>query len=328
MIKPLLSKLNFAFGRNPKIEKNNNWRNYIPDPYKTVLLISADFELAWAWQYAKEFKEPLQEAKKMALRERGNIPAILELCDKFKIPVTWATVGHLFLESCQCVNGMSHSGIPHVPNFENDFWKFTGKDWFGNDPGSNYKVAPEWYSPDLIRMILGAKVKHEIGCHTFSHIDCREEICSPDLIRSELRECKKLALELGISLKSFVHPGDTIGNLDVLSEEGFTNFRTNYRNVLGYPKRHKNGLLEFEQTAEFVYRKDWSVVYHISRYIKIIKRAIKNNTLCILWFHPSFDQILIHKILPEVFRFISENNDDIAVLTHDKYVEWLNLNQV
>jgi predicted deacetylase len=172
-------------------------------------------------------------------------------------------------------------------------------------------------------MIIDSKVKHEIGCHTFSHIDCKDEVCPPDLIRAELRECNKLAKERGINLKSFVHPGYTIGNLNVLAEEGFTNFRTNTRNVLGYPRKHKNGLWEFEQTAEFVYRKDWSIYYHRYRYIAIIKRAIRSNTVCVFWFHPSFDPIVVEKIWPEVFRFINENREIIWVTTHTGYVKWL-----
>ena len=323
MIKPLLSKLNFALGRNPKIEKKTVWRNYIPEPFKSVLLISADFELAWAWQYAKAFDNPVEETNKMAILERANIPSILELCELYKIPITWVTVGHLFLESCNRINGLAHPEIPHLPHFENDFWRFDRGDWFQHDPCSNYHDAPEWYCPDLIKMILDAKVKHEIGCHTFSHIDCRDEVCPPDLMRAELRECKKLAKEWGINLKSFVHPGHTIGNLDVLVEEGFTNFRTNNRNVLGYPKKHGSGLWEFEQTTEFVYRKEWSIDYHIYRYITIIKRAINSNTVCVLWFHPSFDPIIVENILPEVFRFIDEKRKKIWVTTITEYVEWL-----
>jgi peptidoglycan/xylan/chitin deacetylase (PgdA/CDA1 family) len=323
LIKAQISKINFSLGENPIIEKRKEWREYIPESYKAVVVISADFEFAWAWQYAKAFDNPVEEAKKMAFRERANIPGILELCDAYKIPITWATVGHLFLESCNRINGLAHPEISRLPHFENDFCRFDRGDWFQHDPCSNYHDAPEWYCPDLIKMILNAKVKHEIGCHTFSHIDCRDGLCPTDLIRAELKECKKLAKEWGITLKSFVHPGYTIGNLGVLSEEGFTNFRTNDRNVLGYPQKHENGLWEFEQTTEFVYSKDWSVDYYIYRYITIIKRAIKSNTVCVFWFHPSFDPIIVEKILPEVFRFINEERKKIWVTTITEYVDWL-----
>ena len=323
MIKSLLNKVNFAFGHNPEIIKSVVWRNHVPEPFKTVLLISSDFELAWAWQYAKAYRDPVTEAKKKAIRERANIPWILKLCDTYNIPLTWATVGHLFLESCNKVGGISHAAIPRLSHFENDFWKFSGENWFENDPCSDYKNSPEWYCPDLIKLIMDARVKHEIGCHTFSHIDCRDEICPPDLLRAEIMECKALAKKVGIDLRSFVHPGHTIGNLDVLADEGFTNFRTDYRNVLGLPKKNENGLWEFEQTAEFVYKVNWSIEYHIYRYITIIKRAIQSNTLCVLWFHPSFDPVIVEKILPDVFQFIDKNREKIWVTTHTEYVEWL-----
>jgi len=317
-----LNKLNFALGRNPIIEKKPELRQFIPDPYKAVLLISADFELAWAWQYAKNANGNLAVALDKARLERTNILELVKLCDAYSIPLTWATVGHLFLESC-AKNGLPHPALPRLPFFENEFWRFAEGDWFQNDPCSNYYDAPEWYCPDLIRIILAAKVKHEIGCHTFSHIDCRDQVCPSEVIRAELLECKNIAHGWGIELKSFVHPGHTIGNLDVLAEEGFTSFRTDYRNVLGYPQKRDNGLWEFEQTAEISYRKDWSLDYHIYRYITIIKRAIKANTVCVLWFHPSFDPAVVEKILPEVFRFIDENKDNILLSTMTDYSNWL-----
>lgn len=237
--------------------------------------------------------------------------------------MTWATVGHLFLESCNRCEGLAHPELPRLDHFDNDFWRFQGVDWFEFDPCTDYKTNPEWYCPGLIRMILDSPIKHEIGCHTFSHIDCSDEICKPALMTAELKECKNIASKWGLNITSFVHPGYTIGNLDTLSREGFTNFRTDYRNVLGYPMKHDNGLWEFEQTTEFVYNKKWSFDYHIYKYKEIIKRAIKSNTLCVLWFHPSFDSVVVEKILPEVFDFINKNRDQIWLVTHGEYVGWL-----
>ena len=308
---------------DPLIEHRDDWRMFVPEPYSAVVLIQADFEMAWAWRWSRRFGGNIRGALDKARQERINIPLILDLCDRYKIPVTWATVGHLLLESCRRQNGKAHPDIPQLPKFENEFWKYNGKDWFEHDPGSDAARDPEWYAPDLIGDILSRETKHEIGCHTFSHIDCRDAVCSPGIMRSELQECKKLAKNLGMELRSFVHPGHTIGRLDVLAEEGFTNFRTDYRNVLGYPKKHDNGLWEFEQTAEFVYRREWSLDYHINRYITIIKRAIKSNTICVLWFHPSIDPPVIGEILPEVFRFLAEKMDKILVSTYGNFVDSL-----
>jgi peptidoglycan/xylan/chitin deacetylase (PgdA/CDA1 family) len=322
-----LRKLKFLAGLDPKIESKRKWRDFIPHPYKSVLLISADFELAWAWQFTKSSSAPLQKAMSMARRERENIPKIVDVCEQFNIPVTWATVGHLFLEKCINTQGMPHKDIPRLAHFENKFWKFNAKDWFVNDPCTDYLTNPEWYCPDLIKMILNSSVNHEIGNHTFSHIDCRNGVCPPEVLRAELAESKKIAAEWGLELKSFVHPGHTIGNLDVLAVEGFTNFRTDYRNVLGYPKKHTNGIWELEQTMEFRYYDYWSVDYQIKRYITIIERAIKSNTVCVFWFHPSFDPIMIEKIWPEVFRYIDENRDKIWLTAHSEYINWLNSNE-
>ena len=216
--------------------------NFIPKSYNTVVTISADFELTWARIYNKSAANPLDKALVKARQERENIPVILDLLEKFNIPITWLTVGHLFLEFCLWENELANPYLPRLNHFENEFWKFNWKNWYEHVTWTNIKDDPEWYWPDLIKIIVNSNVKHEIGCHTFSHIDYRDEICPPDLIRAELRECKKLAKEWGINLKSFVHLGFTIGNLDVLTEKGFTNFRTDYRNALAYLKKYSKRL--------------------------------------------------------------------------------------
>lgn len=319
-LKASTSKIKFYLGKTPTVESLEKYRNFIPNPYKAVVTISADFELAWAWQWSKQ-ENSLQLSLNKSKIARQNFPKILELCDTYNIPVTWATVGHLFLESCS-----GHKEMTQLGDFENDFWKFKNSDWFVNDPNSNYKDAPYWYAPDLINQIIQSPVNHELGCHTFSHIDCRDGVCDSKVFNDEINECKKEADKLGLNLKSFVHPAHTIGNLDNLVKHEFTNFRTDYRNVLGFPKQHQNGLWEFEQTAEFTYRKEWSVEYHIFRYIEIVKRAIKTNTVAVLWFHPSFPSVVVEQILPEVLKFIDENRDQIWITTHGNYIDWLNEN--
>lgn len=321
MIKNQLRKLKFQLGFDPKIERKNNFRDFIPDPYKSVLLISADFELAWAWRYTKSALNPIEKALKEARQERVNIPLLVNLFEIYHIPITWLTVGHLFLESCNKENGFAHPHLKQLAPFESKFWKFNSKDWFEHDPCSNVKESPEWYCPDLIKLILNSKIKHEIGCHTFSHIDCSDEICSPEVFNAEIDKCKNIAIEWGLILKSFVHPAYSIGNLDELADQGFTNFRTDYNNKLGFPIKHANGLWEIKQTTEFRYYDYYSIKYQIQRYITIIKRAIKTNTIASIWFHPSIHPIFVKQIFPEVLDFINKNQDKIWVTTHHDFID-------
>jgi len=323
-VKNILSKTNFLLQRNPRIEKNTNWRKYIPEPYKSIITITSDFELAWAWRYSKDNKDSLLFALEKGRKERNNIPLILKLCETYKIPITWATVGHLFLEKCSRTEGKPHSQLGRLPHFENKYWLFESEDWYEYDPCSDVNKAPEWYCPDLIKSILASKIEHEIACHTFSHIDCSDSICPGEIFNDEIAECKKLAGLSGLELRSFVHPGHTTGNLDNLVKAGFNSFQTDPGNILGYPVRHKNGLWELKRSYELVYRNDWSIDYHIYRYSEIINRAIKNNAVCNFWFHPSFENIFLADILPSVFQQIDKERNDIWVTRVGDYVKWLN----
>ncbi len=324
-IKSRLSKLKFQLGFNPKIEKTENYRKYIPEPYESVIINYADFELAWAWRYSKKYRNYKNEILKIAARERENVPDILILCDMFKIPITWATVGHLLLDECKIIDGTKHSEILRNNYFDNEYWSYNRGDWFDDDPCTNYRLSPEWYCPDLIKKILNSQVKHEIGCHTFSHIDCSDTICSKDVLISEINECIRLAKLYGLELKSFVHPAHTIGNLDTLFELGFTSYRTDYGNILGYPEKKPCGLWELKGTIELTNRNKWDVNFNIEFYKKIIDRAIKNNTVCIFWFHPSFDKLFLEKILPEIYSYINDKKDKILITTANEYIRLLNV---
>ena len=185
LLKSTPNRIQFLLGLNPIIQKRKDWRMLIPRPYKSIAIISADFELAWASRYSKHYTNPLTKALEKATTERENIPRIVNLCEIYNIPITWLTVGHLFLEECRRVDGILHPEIQQPVKFENDWWLFKSADWFEYDPGTDFKSDPLWYCPDLVRMILKSNVKHEIGCHTFSHIDCRDNICTPEQFKKK-----------------------------------------------------------------------------------------------------------------------------------------------
>lgn len=323
-LKANLNKIKFAFNLYPYIQRSfEDYRRYIPQPYNAVCLISADFEMAWASRYTKSVANPLTKAIEDGLRTRRNVPIILDLCDRFNIPITWATVGHLFLESCSAIEGVKHHDLPRLPHFENEYWKFDKGDWFDCDPCSDYSADPAWYAPDLIRYILSREVKHEIGCHTFSHIDCRDSIDDGTVFQAELEKCIEIAAKWGLELKSFVHPGHTIGHLDKLAQLGLTSIRTDYGDTLAFPVKHISGIWELKNTSEFSYRPSWSIDYHIERYKSIIDRAIKHKRVCVLWFHPSLPELFVDKIVPPVLGYLAKKRDEILSMTHSGYIGFL-----
>lgn len=324
-LKSFLSKLNFLLGNKPKIlpYSKDIISKFIPPPYRAAFIISCDFELAWGWRFAKEINCSLERAKEIARNERRNVPLILGLCEKFNIPLTWATVGHLFLERCCKEAGNIHSDIPRIAHFENEYWEFSSGNWFDQDPCSNLSNDPQWYAPDLIEKIINSKVKHEIACHSFSHIDCSDSICPENVFRKETQRCKELASAYGRESKSFIFPGNLIGNLKILKEEGFTSYRVD-KDILGFPEKDKYGLWQIPTTAAISASPyNWNLDYYIKRYTAIIERAIKYQRLCHFWFHPSQTKEFIEAILARILEFTNLNRGKIYISTMNEYVKFL-----
>lgn len=323
-IRATLSKIKFYTGYTPVIPKYNNIeiRKFIPEPYKAVVIIWADLELAWGWRYAKHVMDAKSEAINRAKIARKNVPIILELCEKYDIPITWATVGHLMLEECHRTDGIAHPEIEHMPYHENKFWRFTHGDWFDDDPCTDWKNAPEWYAPDLIKMILSFNVKHEVACHTFSHIDCSDKNCPTKVFTSEITACINLASKYGIQLKSIVFPGNTIGHVELLKTMGIKVYRNDTIDTLDIPHKRQN-IWEIRSTHEIKLNSRWSINYHIYRYKTIIERAIRHNRVCAFWFHPSSHGIVA--IFSKLFEYLSylHKNELIFITSASNYADYL-----
>ena len=317
-----IDQLRYKLGLLPRVNpqakaRKNNW---LPVPYKACLVISADFELAWAWRY---MRVPLDEALQKARQTRQNIPALLALFDRYEIPVTWATVGHLFLENCTGENERVHPEMPRPAYFENEFWRFQQGDWYDHDPATSLARSPEWYAPDLIRDILAAKVKHEIACHTFSHIDCSDEHCPPELMDAELAECQRLAQAWGIDLKSFVFPANLGGNYASLKKDGFTNYRFQSRYHLGLPEQDEYGLWRIPGGVQWEKPAGWTAEAWIKAMKRCIDRAIETGTVLQLWFHPSCESVNVQVVFSEILQYLKTRQEQVIVLTLGELVDQL-----
>lgn len=301
--KAQLSKLVFAMPWKPYVKKDSiDPKNKFPGGQKGGLIISADFEMSWAFRYSKRTKD----FKKMGRQERENFPAILALLDKFQIPITWATVGHLFLDKC---NKGDHDWMARIP-YVDDHWKFTEGDWFDHDPCSDYQKDPEWYAPDLVEQIIKSPVAHEIGCHTFSHMDCTDKNCPPLVLDDELKACTLAAEKFGVKLTSFVFPGGTAGNYETLKKHGYRIYRKNVDVDIAYPYQDDFGMLITPTSSSFGDNGlGWDKEYFIYRYKRFIDKAIKTNTIAHFWFHPSIDKWSLENVMPAVLNYAADKRD-------------------
>jgi peptidoglycan/xylan/chitin deacetylase (PgdA/CDA1 family) len=282
---------------------------------KATVVISTDLELAWAWRYVRDSSNPKALALQKAYQTRQNLPGLLELFDRFNVPVTWATVGHLFLEECNKTNGRAHPDLERPPYFENEFWRYADGDWFDSDPCSNYHEEPAWYAPDLIRSILSAKVKHEIACHTFSHIDCSDDYCPTGVMDTELAECQRLAAEWGLTLRSFVFPGNLYGNFSSLKRCGFSAYRFYNGYELDVPRQDELGLWQIPGGVCSEKPEGWSADAWIKAMGKCVDKALETGTVLHFWFHPSCEPINVERIFPTILEYIQSYRSDLWLTT-------------
>ena len=148
--------------------------------------------------------------RKICEVERAEvIDRLLELLAEFEVPATWAIVGHLFLASCSPVGARKHPEIVRPKHS----W-VTG-DWFDHDPGGDESTAPLFFGRSLIQKIRNCRVAQEIGSHSFSHVIFGDPGCYHSTAESELRESVRAVRELGIELRSFIFPRNSVGHLNI-----------------------------------------------------------------------------------------------------------------
>ena len=150
---------------------------------QTVFIISLDTELLWGY-VAYPTSEAVSLMKNDGNKVRGYIETLLNLFETHNIPATWAVVGHLFLDHCECEDGIPHKDMPRFK-----------KDWYSTDPCTDIQRAPLYYGKDIVEKILSNRIEHEIGYHSFSHIVFSE--CSKEVAEAEIKIGNKLAKEFG-----------------------------------------------------------------------------------------------------------------------------------
>ena len=268
---------------------------------RAAACISADFELSWAFRH-----HPQEVAREQGRRERDNIPVLLEIFERCAVPITWATVGHLFLERCsRSSHGLAHPDMPRPPH--NAFW---AGDWYMHDPCTNSGDDPLWYAPDLIEQILRSRVPHEIGTHSFSHIDFSPACSNSILVRRELEESAIAMRRFGVTPKSLVYPFNRMGHMyhDVLAEMSITAVRHRDRRIrLSYPERMPSGVYKFYESMNLRRPRHYDYLDKVKIFVET---AVARRAAFHLWFHPSDPRSLLETELLDILRYLDSQRSE------------------
>jgi hypothetical protein len=260
--------------------------------------ISADFELAWAWKGCDPGTRDTRGAT-----ERANVPRLVELLESYRVPITWATVGHLFLDRCaRSPDGRAHPEMVRHRTVNNT-------DSYQQDPCSDFVADPLWYSPDLLRQIQSSSVKHEIAVHTFSHISLGPGDSSQQLVRDEIARCIEVMSAFGIKPRSFVFPFNKMGlhHLPLLGELGITAVRNRDPRVrLSYPEPTESGVYKLYESMLLRTPKYYDLVDKVALFLaeSLQRRAVVN-----IWFHPSDEWRLFADEFARTLQLLSRERE-------------------
>ena len=238
-------------------------------------------------------------------------------------------VGHLFLRQDEGKKFISRE----LPQF-----KYGWIDW---DFYSHVCNTPLYSAPDVVDRILSSPVAHEIGLHSFFHTPFSQ--CSREVARLEVELGVNLAREHGIMLQSFVFPGNKVGHLDILKEQGIkvycggvprpykdTSFLLVRKSAGAMVKLKpppvlpmwKDGIWEIPGSMSFDSQLMRLTV--LSRAKGGLERAIRDNKVFHVWLHPW--SLLLSKSLAQdlekLLTFVADKRDEgnLQVMTLEDFI--------
>lgn len=167
------------------------------------VVISIDAELGWGFI---DYDDPPTRRVESA---RDGWTWLCDQLEEYDIPATWAIVGHVFHGDCDG----NHSDHPAWP------------EWFERERGPWADRPDLTCGPDLVEQVQNSTVNHDIGGHSYSHVEFGDQSTTREIASYELRRSVEIATEWGIELDSFVFPRNNLGHRDVLAEHGFRIYR-------------------------------------------------------------------------------------------------------
>lgn len=170
-----------------------------------TVVLSIDAELGWGFH---DYPAPERPTERIA-RSRWGWERLAETLEEYDIPATWAVVGHLFEQEC----AGAHVGHPSPSG------------WFAHERGDDAMDEQYRFAPDLLADLVESELDHDIGSQTYSHVDFDADYATETLARSECDRAIEAAEAAGVSLDSFVFPGNRVAHREILVESGFRCYR-------------------------------------------------------------------------------------------------------
>lgn len=153
------------------------------------------------------------------------------------------------------------------------------------------------------RKIVDSNAGHEIGIHTYSHIDVSS--CSEQELELEVSRCVNV-LKLADSPRTFIFPWNRTGHFDKLKQMGFTVYRER-DSVIGAPRMNQ-GL--WNVPPVFYLDKNSLDAYELVR--RFVDLCIEKRSVFHLWTHPwsvvypDDAEALAESVLEPLFLYLDE----------------------
>ncbi len=256
------------------------------DNSKGKVIFSFDFEIGWgdvtnerwrARQHFGVFKEI-----------RPVLAELLREMDVLELPVTFATVGAMF-------DDPEKRNLDHLPSSARAVVDSAVKE------GSELTFDGR----DLFDLVLGSKVKHDIACHSYSHVPFTYEGVNSAFIRQELKEFSSLLARFSRATDRFVFPENREGYYEELEAGGFRLARVGADNPhstrFGYLASQLISLPPFSrefssvgqltmQTGSMLFNsgrgRDYRIPIVYRRAKRGVDHVVKNGGTLHLWAHP------------------------------------------
>ncbi len=205
---------------------------------------------------------------------RDNVLWLLDELDQYEVPVTFFTVGHLFLYPDEARNMV----YPNLPHFRRGI---LSRNFYSQILGRML-----YHAPDIIEEVKNRGM-HEVGLHGFFHIPFDE--LTEEEARTEMELSVKASNMRNISPEGMAFPKDHQEKLKILREYGIKFVRGG-----SYLGRNKHSLAK-RLIKSSVSMEEGLIVIHSSYFlntqgsfftIPLLKVEIMRGRHVHFWFHP------------------------------------------